>query len=274
VRSRLVSFTLSAALVPATCLAQQPAVLNVPTQPSLQEILLHLQENFWDYLANVPNFFADERVVSTMKQEGARGKKTTTDSVFRLVRSHEIGEAHNFTESREVKLVNKKAAHGEQIRGPVLFSGAFSSAVGIVSLEMSRCFDYTLQPPGELNKVPAIVIDYALKHDLQPDDSCPEKQSGRAWIDPATFHPLRVETTVPSHKDNNGIRVLWNWSVDFAPVTFDARQYWMPKTITSKAEANDASGTWFFTANYSNYHKLSASSHIVPNVGGDPSPPR
>ena len=273
-RSRLVSFTLSAALVPATCLAQQPAVLNVPTQPSLQEILLHLQENFWDYLASVPNFFADEHVVSILKQEGARDTKTTTDSVFRLVRSHEIGEAHTFTESRELKLVNKKAARGDQIQVPALFSGAFSHAVGIVSLEMSRCFDYTVQPPGLLNNIPAIIIDYALKSDLQPDDACPEKQSGRAWIDPATFHPFRVETTVPSHKDNNGIRVLWNWSVDFAPVTLDAKQYWMPKTIASKAEANDASGTWFFTANYSNYHKLSATSHIVPGAGSDPPPPR
>ena len=273
-RSRLVSFTLSAALVPATCLAQQPAASNVPPQPSLQEILLHLQENFWDYLANVPNFFADEHIVSILKQEGARGTKTTTDSVFRLVRSHEIGEAPTFTESREIKLVNKKAARGDQIHGPAIFSGGFSSAVGIVSLEMSRCFDYTLQPPGELNKAPAIVIDYALRSDLTSDDSCPEKQSGHAWIDRITLRPLRVETTVPSHKDNNGIRVLWNWSVDFAPVTFDAKQYWMPKTINSKAEANDASGTWFFTANYSNYHKLSATSHIVPNVEGNPPPPK
>jgi hypothetical protein len=272
VRFRLFTFILCAAFVPTICAAQQPAALNPATTPPLQEILLHLQENFWDYLGNVPNFFADEHVVSTMKQEGAREIKTTTDSVFRLVRSHEIGEAHNFTESREIKLVNKKAARGDEIHGPAIFSGAFSSAVGMVSLEMSRCFDYTLQPPGELNKAPAIVIDYALKRDLTSDDSCPEKQSGRAWIDPATFHPLRVESSVPGHKDNNGIRVLWNWSVDFAPVTFDTKQYWMPRTISSKAEAYDASGTWFFTANYSNYHKLTASSHIIPDVGSNPPP--
>lgn len=275
-RLQLAIFTLCAALVPVTCPAQQPTAPNSTPQPSLQEILLHLQENFWDYLANVPNFFADEHVVSILKQEGVRDTGTTTDSVFRLVRSHEIGEAHNFTESREIKLVNKKPAKGEQIRGPAFFSGAFSSAVGIVSLEMSRCFDYILQPPSQLNNASAIVIDYTLKPDMLQDDSCPgpEKQSGRAWIDPATFHPLRVETNVPSHKDNNGTRVVWNWSVDYAPVTFDTKQYWMPRTITSKAEAYDASGTWFFTANYSNYHKLTASSHIITNVDENPpSPP-
>jgi hypothetical protein len=272
---RLASLTLLAVLLPHEVAAQQAPATN-PPQPSLQEILLRLQDNLWDYLANVPDFFADEHVVSTLKQEGMRDVKTTTDSVFRLVRSKSIGEAHTFTESREVKFVNRKQAKGEDIHGPAIFSGAFSTGVSVVSLEMSRCFDYTLEPPALLDKTPAIVISYALKADLQPDDGCPgpEKQSGRAWIDPATLHPLRVEMTVPSHKDNNGRRVLWVWAVDYAPVRFDKKEFWMPKTITSRADANDASGVWSFIANYSNYHKLAVSSHIITDVGGNPPPPQ
>jgi hypothetical protein len=260
--------------MPDLAAAQQAAATNA-AQPSLQEILLRLQDNLWDYLANVPDFFADERVVSTLKQEGARDTKTTTDSVFRLVRSKAIGEAHTFTESREVKSVNRKAAKGDDLRGPAIFTGAFSTGVSVVSLEMSRCYDYTLEPPALLDKTTAIVISYALKTDLQPDDGCPgpEKQSGRAWIEPTTFHPLRVEMTIPNHKDNNGRRVLWTWAVDYAAVRFDNKEFWMPKTITSRADANDASGTWFFTATYSNYHKLNVSSHIVTDVGGNPTPP-
>jgi hypothetical protein len=275
VQSRLASVILLATLVPATCLAQQtPAPNSAPATPPLQEILLHLQENLWDYLANVPNFFCDEHVISTLQQEGARDVKTTTESVFRLVRSKAIGEAHTFSESREVKTINKKAAKGDQIQGPAIFGGAFSTAVGIVSLEESRCFDYTLEPPTLLNKVPAILIDYALNPDMLTDDSCPgpEKQSGRAWIDPVTFHPLRVEMAVPNHKDNNNRRVLWTWAVDYAPVAFDNKQFWMPRTITSKAEANDASGIWSFTASYSNYHKLIVNSRIITDVGDNPPP--
>ncbi|WP_035347477.1 hypothetical protein [Edaphobacter aggregans] len=274
-RSHLVISVVLAALVPSSGIAQQPASTPAaPATPPLQEILLHLQDNLWDYLTNLPDIFADERVVSELKQEGARGVKTTTDSVFRLVRSHNVGEAHTFTETREIKSVNKKAAKGEDIHGPALFSGAFSTAVNVVSLEMSRCFDYTLQPTGVLNKTPAIVIDYALKPDLTPDDGCPgpDKQSGRAFIDSATFHPLRVEMTIPNHKDNNGRRVLWTWSIDYAPIPFDAKQFWLPRTITSRADAHDASGTWFFTATYTNYHKLSVSSRIIPDVGGNPPP--
>jgi hypothetical protein len=269
---RLATFTLIAALLPHFAAAQQPAATNVP-QPSLQEILLRLQENAWDYLANVPDFFADERVVSLLQQEGARDTRTTTDSVFRLVRSRAIGEAHTFTESREVKFVNRKAAKGEDLRGPTVFTGGFSMGLTVVSLEMSRCYGYTLEPPALLDKTQAIVISYALKTDLQPDDGCPsEKQSGRAWIDPATLHPLRVEMTTPNYKDNNGHRVLWVWSVDYAPATIDNKQFWMPKTVTSRADANDASGTWLFTATYSNYHKLNVSSHVITDVGGNPPP--
>ena len=239
---------------------------NAPARPSIDEILRRLQENLWDYQANVPDFFAEEHVVSTLKQEGARDIKTTTDSTFRLVRSHAIGEPHTFKESREIRLVNKKPAKGEDLRGPAIFTGAFSTGLTIVSLEGASCYDYTLEAAGELNKAPAIVIDYALKPDVLNDPSCPgpEKQSGRAWFDPNDFHTLRIEMTIPNHKDNNGIRVLWTWAVDYAPVSLDNKQFWLPKTITSKAEANDASGIWTFVASYSNYHKLTVSSRIVP----------
>ena len=269
--ARLSNLILLASLLPLTGSAQQPAA----PAPSLQDILVHLQENMWDYLANIPNFFCDEHVVSNLQQEGRRDIHTTTESVFRLVRSKAIGEAHTFTESREVKTINKKAAKGDQIHGPAVFSGGFSTAAGVVSLEMSRCYDYTLQAPGLLNKTPAIIIDYAINPDMLTDNSCPgpEKASGRAWIDPVTFHPLRVEMAVPSHKDNNGERVYWTWSVDFAPVTFDNKQFWMPATITSKAVANNASGVWSFTANYSNYHKLTVNSRIITDVGDNPPAP-
>ncbi len=270
--ARLSNLIVLASLLPLTGSAQQPAA----PAPSLQDILVHLQENVWDYLANVPNFFCDEHVASNLQQEGRHDIRTTTESVFRLVRSKAIGEAHTFTESREVKTINKKAAKGDQIHGPAIFSGGFSTSAGVVSLEMSRCYDYTLQPPGLLNnKTPAIIIDYAMNPDMLTDDSCPgpEKQSGRAWIDPATFHTLRVEMAVPSHKDNNGERVYWTWSVDFAPVSFDNKQFWMPATITSKAIANNASGVWSFTANYSNYHKLTVNSRIITDVGDNPPAP-
>lgn len=271
---RLARVTLLFVLVPLACAAQHPAP-DSPSAPNLQQILLRLQDNVWDYRANVPNFFADEHVVSTLQQLGRSEVRTTTDSIFRLVRSHTIGEGQTFTESREIRLVNKKPAKGDDIRGPAIFSGAFSTAAAVVSLEMAHCYDYTLKPTATLNRAPAILIDFALKPEVVNDESCPgpERQSGRAWIDPANFQTLRVEMVIPNHKDNNGIRVLWRWKVDFAPVAFDSKQFWMPRTITSQAEANDGSAVWAFTADYSNYHKLIVKSRIITDVDDNPAPP-
>jgi hypothetical protein len=273
---RIGSVVVTILLFSLSCAAQQPPTPETSgAGPPLNDILMHLQENLWDYLANVPNFFCDEHVVSILKQPEIRDIKTTTESVFRLIRSKTVGQAATFSESREVKTVNRHAAKGDEIHGPAIFSGAFSTAFGTVSLEMSRCFDYTLEPMGQLNKSPAIVIDYAINPDMLHDDSCPgpEKQSGRAWIDPASFRPLRIEMVIPNHIDNNGRPTLWTWAVDYAPVTFDAKKFWMPRTITSSAVANDAYATWSFMASYSNYHKLTVSSHILTDVGGNPAPP-
>jgi hypothetical protein len=244
--------------------AQQPAA-TAPAQPDLYETLKRLQDIYWDYQSSVPSFFVDEHVVSVMKPEGGREVKTTTDSVFRLVRESKVGEGQTFTESREVRSINKKPAKGDKVQGPSVFTGAFSSAAGVVSLEMQRCFDYTMEPAAELNKAPALLINYAFKPDMLNDDGCPgpEKQSGRAWFDPATLHLLRVEMVVPSHRDPRNGRMLWSWAVDYAPVSFDVKQLWMPKTITSRAEANDASGVWNYTATYTNYHKMTVSSRII-----------
>ncbi len=132
----LTAFSLLMLLAVPGLFAQTVAPTSA-AQPSMDEILRRLQENLWDYQANVPDFFADEHVVSTSKSEGARDMKTTTDSTFRLVRSHGIGEPHTFTESREVKLVNKKSAKGEELRGPAIFTGAFSTGLSVVSLEGS-----------------------------------------------------------------------------------------------------------------------------------------
>jgi len=163
---------------------------------------------------------------------------------------------------------------------PAIFSGAFSSAPGVVSLEMSHCFEYSIEPPSQLNKqtgilASAVVVSFSFRPDMLKDDGCPgpEKQSGRAWIDPVNFHLLRIEMVIPNHVDNNGTHTLWSWSTDFAPVDFDSRQFWMPKTITSHAEANDGSAIWSFTATYSNYHKLTVKSRIVTDVEGNPPPP-
>jgi hypothetical protein len=259
-----------AASVAAMCFAQQPAPASAPSTLSLHDILVRLQGNLTDYLTNVPSFFCNERVVSNRKQPGLPDKRTTTDSIFRL-RRKSVGESA-LSESREIKTVDGIHANGENLHGPSIVNGVFASGANVVSLEMSRCFNYKLEAPGTLNKATAIIISFNAKPQIPSNESCSsvENQSGRAFIDPVTLHTERVETRVPNHQVSADQKVLWTWAVDYAPVSFANKQFWMPKTIVSRADANDGSATWTFTANYSGYHKLSVSSRIITDLKNDP----
>jgi hypothetical protein len=251
----------------AVCFALQPAAAPNPSALTLHDILLRLQGNLTDYLNNVPNFFCNERVISNRRQPGHPDKRTTTDSIFRLRRDSKAGKPV-LSESREIKTVDGNRANGEELHGPSILNGVFASGATIVSLEMSRCFNYKLEPPGTLNKAPAIIISFSLKPEMLSNASCIglENQSGRAFIDPATLHTERVETRIPNHRVSADRKVLWTWAVDYAPVSFASKQFWMPKTIVSKADADDASATWDFLANYSGYHKLTVTSRIITDL--------
>lgn len=243
---------------------------------ALRDIAARMQAGHSDYLANVPNFFCDEHVDSELQQQGAGRYKTSTDSIFRLRRSSTPAGERQFIESRQIKTVNKQPAKGENIQGPAIFSGAFTNAGIVVSIEMLHCYDYKLLPSARLGKSPAIAVEFSSQESALSDDSCPssERETGRAWIDPADFHLLRVEVKIPNHKAVNGIPTLWIWQIDYAPVSFDAKQFWMPKTIVSTARANDNTAVWSFTANYSNYHKLTVTSHIITDTDESASQPR
>lgn len=251
---------------PASCLAQEQQ------DPPLQTLLAHLQANLVAYLTTVPSFFCDEHVDSVMEQPGAGKIMTATYSIFRLKRTGE-GSSTQLTESREIKTVNKKAAHGEDITGPAIFRGAFSHGASVVSLQLQPCFDYEHLPSVRIDGVNAIVLKYTALSDAALNRNCPEILDGRAYIDPRDLHLMRVEARIPNHELLPGILGLWTWSIDYAPVVFDGKTFWMPKTIESRAVANDHRTAWSFAARYSNYHKLTVTSHIITDVSGNPEAP-
>jgi hypothetical protein len=131
----LVYFTVALHLAPAQ---QAPP-------PTLDEILLRLEGNLNHYDKQVPNFFCNEHVVSSLSY-GQKHQSTVTDSVFRVVRA----SSGVLTESREIKAVNGTPANGEHIGGPAILSGVFKGGLDAVSLRQKACMSYTLQPiePG------------------------------------------------------------------------------------------------------------------------------
>jgi hypothetical protein len=267
-----------------TCaLAQGPSHTPPLTeQADLAEILVRLQANQAAYLHNVPNFFCDEHVVSKLKVvakqteiSGYSNEKRVTDSIFRVMRSNSTNSPFHLTESRELRTVDGRPAFEDHLSGPAILSGAFTAATSMVTLELAHCFNYRMENRRQIGNNQAIVIDYELQPSAVSDEGCPgpEAMQGRAFISPTDFHIIRVEATIPEHEIYPGVISQWTWSINYAPVVFDHTQFWMPKTIVTKAVKNDHLTTWSFAATYSNYHKLTVSSHIVTDVGSNPAPP-
>jgi hypothetical protein len=261
--------------------AQQQPAADLHEVSSLNEVLVHLQANLEDYRATIPNFFCDEHVVSRMRKYDVAELKTVTDSIFRLQRTlpGETGKPPLLAETRELKSVNKVPVRKDSFpqTSPVVLEGVFSNGERVVSLEMARCFNYTLRRSSNISGHPAIEIAFAFKLDRIGDKTCPgpEKSSGRAFFDAISFHALRVEMTVPNYEISPQSQqfALWRWRIDYTPVTFDGRDFWLPKEITSRADGDDKLTVWYFEAEYSNYHKLIVTSHIVTDVGDNPPPP-
>jgi hypothetical protein len=253
-----------------------------PADLTLDAILIRLQNNLTVYRATVPDFFCDEQVVSTMYMQHQPYGRTATDSIFRLRRLEASKSSidksgtdkliHRFIESREIKTVDKKPAKKQDLSGPAIFAGAFSNALQVVSLDLRDCYNYHLVPHQRLHRHPVLVIDYALKDTAISDQACPgpEMHSGRAFIDPQTMEIVRIEQRTPDHEINPGVYGPWTWSIDYAEVIFNDKPFWMPKTVSSIATAKDSRFEWTFVATYRNYHKLTVTSRILPDVDYNP----
>lgn len=239
-----------------SALAQQAAI------PTLDEILLRLENNLDHYDKQVPNFFCSEHVVSSLIY-GKKQQSTSTDSVFRVTRSL----SGTLTEEHEIKAVNGSPARGERVGGPVSLGGVFSGGLDAVSLRQKACMSYTLLPiqPGHANE--PYVIQFATLPDTKHWAGCvlKEEGTGRVFIDPATMQVTRMELMAPHHSIAAEVGV-WKISINYAPVSLVGQTFWMPtsviSTVTTTSEIYEPT-VYSFSARYSDYHKLEVTSHIV-----------
>ena len=242
--------------------------------PTLDEILLRLDSNLRRYDMQVPNFFCNEHVVSSLVY-GKIHQNTVTDSIFRLKHTVNPGQAATLAESREVKAVNGSPVEGKQIGGPSILSGAFSGGLNTVSLSQKVCMSYTLQPikPGHSGE--PYIVRFATLPTSQHATGCVLKEdgAGRVFIDPATMQVIRMELTVPHHTILPATVGIWYISIDYAPVLLGKQTFWMPSAIKSRTSPSDADdpAVWSFDARYTNYHKLEVTSRILPS--GDSTAP-
>jgi hypothetical protein len=257
--------------------AQQPTTAEWKTgTPTLEGILQKLQDNLDAYHHGIPSFLCDEHVVSTIFP-GSPSQNTVTDSTFRVKRTVNDDGDTTLTESRYIKTVNGRAAQGEEIRGPAIFSGAFSGGPVIVSLSQTACMSYRLRPIHADKPGDPYIVEFASKPANERPANCvlTEDGTGLVAIDPATMQVRHLEFKVPKHtifaggKNAKGLIIppttgTWVASIDYAGVVLEGKTFWLTKTIDAKMTGGRGPTVWSFNAKYSNYHKLEVTSRILP----------
>ena len=244
---------------------------------SLQDTLLHLQENYWDYLSNVPDFFADEHVVSDLKQEGCPRRQDNDRLRLpprRAPRHRRSSHLHREPRGQDSSTKSRRRAISFTARQSS--PEASRTAAGIVSLEMSRCFRLRTRAAHAAQQGPAhLLISYTINRDVPPRRVLPRPgEAVRPRLDRSRdLPPLRVEMAVPNHKDNNG-RVSGHGpsTSPLSRSTPSSSGCRRPSPLTPRPTTAPASGS--FTATYSNYHKLNVSSRIITDLKDQPTQPK
>ena len=240
--------------------------------PTLEEILTRLQKNLDRYDSTVPSFFCDEEVdASARRGHPSPGYVpmtvggTATDSTFFLQRISRPNDPMTLKESREVKKVNGKLAPANSIGGGKLYDGAFTDGLALVSLSQQACMQYSLEPidpryyPGD-----PILVEFTSVPAGQRAPACriQEDVSGSVQVDPETMQVTRLQLHAPHHLVGTGTG-YWDVTVEYAPVELAGERFWLPRKISETMA--DRSMSWFSVARYRHYHRMEATSRILPS---------
>jgi hypothetical protein len=241
---------------------------------ALDQLLSRIEANTEQYKASVPSFLCDEHIVSQELHDGSLKHETTVDALFRVTRS--TSQPGTLDESREVKAIDGRPSGSKKISMPISFSGGFSGALAkFLSADSRQCFEYQpdlSQPsPSGTEAFTFVARQAALK-----EPACASIQpgtTGKFVIDSATAQVTHIERTVPYTvgKDQS---VLGTAAVDFAPVTLNGNTFWLPFTVSASTSETPKTPAFRFTAHYSNYHRFSASSTILPAVTNSSAQPQ
>ncbi|MBZ5494096.1 MAG: hypothetical protein LAO76_24500 [Acidobacteriia bacterium] len=241
--------------------------------PKLGQILPRVQDHVKEFESSLPDFICDEKITSKELMGGTTIHETDIDSTFRGTQNRDKnpdGKYEPFTEWRDIQTIDgRPAPKGQQLTGPFLFGGGFSSIlVEIFSPENSRYFNYKVIGTDKVDKKTAVLIKFETKKDQQAllhrelfGSQYVMKGSGKAWIDPSSMNVLRLEIQYLDPPMPEGVLSL---AVDYAPVVIQKKTFWMPRTVTAEQTIPNprvpVGGQ--YVAEYSNYQEFKVSVKI------------
>ena len=241
--------------------------------PKLNQILPRVQEHVKEFEHSLPDFICDEKITSKELMGGTTIHETDVDSTFRGTQNRDKnpdGKYQPFTEWRDVQTIDgRPAPKGQQLTGPFLFGGGFSSIlVEIFAAENSQYFNYKVIGTEKVDGKAAVIVKFetrkgqdALLHRELFGTQYVMKGSGKAWIDLSSMNVLRLEIQYLDPPMPEGVLSL---AVDYAPVVIQEKTFWMPKTVTAEQTIPNPKvpvGAQY-VAEYSNYQEYKVSVRI------------
>jgi hypothetical protein len=241
--------------------------------PKLNQILPRVQEHVKEFEHSLPDFICDEKITSKELMGGTTIHETDIDSTFRGTQNRDKnpdGKYEPFTEWRDIQTIDgRPAPKGQQVTGPFLFGGGFSSIlIEIFSPENSQYFNYKVIGTERVDDKAAVIVKFetrkghdALLHRELFGTQYVMKGSGKAWIDLSSMNVLRLEIQYLDPPMPEGVLSL---AVDYAPVVIQEKTFWMPKTVTAEQTIPNpkvpVGGQ--YVAEYSNYQEYKVSVRI------------
>jgi hypothetical protein len=253
-----------------------PLALQAWQQPSsLDQVLPRVQENVTQFEASLPNFVCNERITSSKISDGKVAAETVIESIFVSIQKRDQPGRHlHYVENRELTTVNgKNAAKDQKLpKGPFILRGGFSGTLSTVfDPLMAAHRNYSLGSAEPVDGKTMLVIEFFTKEgqkEIGMDLNgkwFPQKDSGKAWIDPDSMQVARLEYRVANAPSSFS---QWSFSVEYASVLIGGQPFWMPKTVRSEisrppsGKRSDEKARRF-VAEYTNYRKFDVSSGVV-----------
>ena len=237
--------------------------------PTVDEALANVRANITAYRASIPNFSCDESVVSQHLDGTKVKEEMKIESSFRTTRAAD----HVLQENRIRKLVDGRPVQDQKASPPYNFQGGFANVLSGLN---SRCNDFSFKPSGPFRADGKIVLVGISKVLSNPAIKCDGQRSEtEALIDPETFQVLRLETTIQDVHLSMGTmahlflkmpsdhNVMKN-TVTYAPTTLGDQTFWLPTVVESTLSDTTKPINLRYRASYSNYHRYTATSTIVP----------
>jgi hypothetical protein len=247
-------------------------LLQVPAVLPLDEVLASVSRNVNDFQDLLPDFVCDERITSTAYESGKIRKMKMVNSIFTAIQkpSYRLDTGSlAFTENREITAIDRRSVR-KGTKMPPLPVGMFGGFSSLLTMTFSpKTLDvHTYKLEQELDQNGRLVVHFRTKENQQSlrsilnGEYLIDNDTGTAWIDVQKMQVVRLERDFLRLPRN----VKWlRDSVDYGPVSIGGREFWLPHTMRSDAEAWDAKYTTTFLAEYTNCKKFVADIKIVPH---------